>query len=127
MYALMSNNFESLKKTYKDIYQVTKAINNVLNKNKYDTCLLALKKREELITKANKLKINNDFSEEEKKVINEILDQIHVIEEKNMDMLIKDRIHTQDLLAKINQNGHFISAYKPANKVLSPRLVDSFE
>ena len=135
----MNEGFEKLKKIYNNVFQITLIINSVLKKDNYSAGVLALEKRGNLLKEADKLRAENQFTDEEKNQLNDLIDKIKELDEKNTEKLMSDKSVKQELLSKVNKNvkqelllkvnknKKLISAYKSRKMEIAPKIFDSFE
>lgn len=122
----MNEKFEETKNTYQGIYENTFKINELIEKNDLNEIEIIIANKDVLINKVNELITNTEFSKEEKNEINNIIEKIKTLEDKNIKQLQENQNKIKKELFKANLNYKAISAYK-YTKEANPRLVDSKE
>lgn len=109
----MENNFKQLISFYEELYHKTNEISQLLNKdNSAFDIEKAVFSRSELLKKMDLIIKNNKFTQTEKIALNEWVNKIKNIEEKNTNLITK--IHS-GLKKEINYNQinkQAFSAYK---------------
>jgi len=122
----MDNKFEKLKELYEDIYQYTLNISISIKEENIEQIETLLTQRGLAIKKADKVIVNTNFSEEEKKEINNFVKKIRLIEDKNQKEMKEKQENIKEELSKTNFSQKLMTAYK-YNKESEPRLIDSTE
>lgn len=118
--------FEELKQIYKGIYENTFKISSLIEKQELSDIELTIEQRGLLIKKADEIIQNTQFSDEQKKEINSLVEEIRQIEDKNIQELLNNQDKIKQELSKISINHKAITAYK-YNKETDPRIIDEKE
>ena len=115
-----------LKKIYEGIHNNTSEISSLISKGDFNNIQDILDQRGDFIKKLEEINACMDFSDKEKKEINELLVEIKLIEKNNLEQMEKRKEYIQQELSQINISSKAITAYK-YEKQVDPRIIDSKE
>ncbi|EKE02026.1 MAG: hypothetical protein ACD_20C00435G0015 [uncultured bacterium] len=122
----MNEKFQELKRIYEGIHNNTSEISSLISKGDFNNIQDILDQRGAFIKKVEEINTCMDFSDEEKKEINELLAEIKLIEKNNLEQMEKRKEYIQQELSQINISSKAITAYK-YEKQVDPRIIDSKE
>ena len=122
----MNEKFQELKKIYEGIHNNTSEISSLISKGDFNNIQDILDQRGDFIKKLEEINACMDFSDKEKKEINELLVEIKLIEKNNLEQMEKRKEYIQQELSQINISSKAITAYK-YEKQVDPRIIDSKE
>lgn len=122
----MNRNFENLKLLYAEILTANLEMKECISQRDFEALSDVIEQKDNILIKIKQLKLESNFSDDEKADLDSWLKELKIIEGSNITEMEAIKSNITKELSLINKNSRVMSAYK-VNTQVDPKLFDSKE